>query len=160
MITPEEIVFVTVAPNKTAPANSMTAPIARACETFIAPVPTEVPRELATSFAPNAALKQKATRAPTIMRMRGVRHNAVIGWRDGNVEGDNASPGISAVDSHVEGNLVVDRGAPRKARLAVEEDTKAGLPDRSDAVLVLVDAVVGFTKRGRKSDDTKAGLGI
>ena len=62
--------------------------------------------------------------------------------------------------SHVEGDVVVDRGVPRKARFAVEEDRKALLPCRRDAVVVLADAAVGFTNGGRQSDDKKAGPGI
>lgn len=71
------MVFVTVDPNRTAPANSITAPIAKAVDTLIAPVPTAVPKELATSFAPSAAERQKATRPPRASRKEGVSRAAV-----------------------------------------------------------------------------------
>lgn len=75
--TPDEIVFVTVLPNNTAPANSITAPIHNAVRIFIAPVPTDVPKELATSLAPNAALRQNATAPPTIINSVGVNTSDV-----------------------------------------------------------------------------------
>lgn len=71
--TPDEMVLVTVLPKRTAPANSMTAPMASAVETLIAPVPTAVPRLLATSFAPRAAESAKATIPPRARRRDGVR---------------------------------------------------------------------------------------
>lgn len=82
--TPDDIVLVTVEPNNTAPANSITAPIASAFRIVIAPVPTDVPSELATSLAPNAALNKNATTPPIIISVVGV-NTAVTVVLDGAV---------------------------------------------------------------------------
>lgn len=57
--------------------------MARAVVTLTAPVPTEVPRLFATSLAPRAAERAKATIPPRARRRDGVRRAAREGVRVG-----------------------------------------------------------------------------